>query len=117
VPPEDTISAPTFVWKQINPKKGKILEDKDIQTILNRLTKLSANEIVSDEILSKHGLTKPKYSASFATEDGQSAKIYFGAIADTTSEDRYANVEGNPFIYKAAKYNYESIFVNPFKKE
>jgi len=116
-PPKDTISAPTFVWKQIKPKKGKILEDKDIQTILNRLTKLSANEIVGNEILSEHGLTKPKYTASFTAEDGQATKINFGAVADTTSKARYVNVEGKPFIYKAAKYNYKSIFVNPFKKE
>ena len=116
-PAEDTTLPPKSVWKQIKPKKGEILKDKDIQTILNRLTKLNANEIVGNEILSEHGLTKPKYSAGFTTEDGQSTKINFGAVADTTSEARYANVEGKPFVYKAAKYNYESIFVNPFKKD
>jgi len=36
---------------------------------------------------------------------------------DTTESTRYANIEGKPHVYLLAKYNFESIFVNPFKKE
>ncbi|MCD6163224.1 MAG: DUF4340 domain-containing protein [candidate division Zixibacteria bacterium] len=117
VPTEDTTAPPKYIWEQIKPKKGKILEDKDIQPILNRIVTFNSQEIINDEILKEYGLTKPKYSVSFTTVDGKSTIVSFGNAIDTTSNAYYTSVDNKPFVYKVAKYNFESIFVNPFKDD
>lgn len=116
-PAEDTIAPPKYIWEQIKPKKGKILEDKDIRTILNQIVRINSQEIVNDEIIKEYGLTKPKHTVSFTTIDGKSTSISFGNETDTTSNAYYVSVDDKPFVYKAANYNFESIFVNPFKKD
>ena len=116
-PAEDTLAPPKYIWQQIKPKKGKILEENDIQAILNSIVRINSQEIVNDEIIKEYGLTKPKYSASFTTIDGKSTLVSFGNAADTSSNAYYASVDDKPFVYKTGNYNFESIFVNPFKKD
>ena len=116
-PSEDTLAPPKYVWKQVTPKKGKVLEDKDIQSILGRITGLNASDIVSRESNPEYGLTKPEYTVNVITGEGQATKINFGIEADTTSKAHYAMVEGQPFIYNVANYHFEAMFVNPFKTE
>ena len=65
----------------------------------------------------EYGLKNARYRAGFTTDDGKAAAFIFGAESDTTSGARYAVIDGQPHIYKVAKYNFESLFVNPFKKE
>jgi len=112
---EDTTAPPTYVWQQDEPKKGKVLEDKDIKPIVNRLARLTASDIVGREVMPEYGLTKPKYKADITAGNNQQVNVFFGNEADTTSNARYVMVEGKPVIYEAAKYNFEALFVNPFK--
>jgi hypothetical protein len=114
---EDTTAMPEYVWEQTAPTRGKILEDKDIQTILGRLSRLNAKEIIGREAKPEYGLARPEYVAGFTTEDGTQTRINFGAEIDTTSSSRYATVEGKPYVYDIAKYNFESLFVTPFNAE
>jgi hypothetical protein len=115
--PQDTLAQSTFVWEQVKPKRGKILEDKDIQDIVDRLIGINAQEIVNTEVLSKYGLAKPKYYAKYTSSNGDITKISFGNTTDTTSASYYVSVNTKPFIYKVAKYNFESAFIDPFKKD
>ena len=114
---DDTLQTKTTFWTQIEPTKGMVLDDKAIQDILNRISSLRGTEIVGVEALPEYGLQNARYRSGFTTDDGRAAAFIFGAESDTTSGARYAMVDGQPYIYKVAKFNFESLFVNPFKKE
>jgi len=113
---QDTLEATKFVWQQIKPAGDKLKEDQ-ITGIVGRLTNLRANDIVGNEILPEYKLSKPDYVVSITSDEGLITSIDFGAETDTTGNMRYAMVEGQPYIYTIAKYNFESIFVTPFKKD
>ncbi len=114
---QDTLEATKFVWQQVKPPSGDKLKEDQITGILGRLTNLRANDIVGDEILPEYRLSKPDYIVTITSDNGLVTSIDFGAEVDTTGNMRYAMVEGRPYIYTIAKYNFESIFVNPFKKD
>ena len=113
---DDTTQTTKTVWKQTKPSKNP-LDEKKIEDILTRISNLRGSDIVSTTVDKEHGLLSPKYSASVVDSDGQAFTYYFGAQADTSGNNYYAMIEGKPFVYKVAKYNFESIFVNPFKKD
>ncbi|MCP4583969.1 MAG: DUF4340 domain-containing protein [candidate division Zixibacteria bacterium] len=112
----DTLQTISFVWQQVEPSKGK-LEEKKITDMLNRISSLRGNEIIGNDTLKEYKLDKPSHVASVTTGDGVTASFNFGAFTDTTETTRYASIEGRPHVYKLAKYNFESIFVNPFKED
>ena len=112
---EDTLAPPAFVWEQTAPTNGKVLEDMDIKPIVNRLARLTANDIVGRDVMPEYGLEKAKYAASITAANDQKVNLFFGNEKDTTSNSRYVKVEGKPVVFEAAKYNYEALFVNPFK--
>ena len=114
---EDTIETTKDVWKQVKPSKGKKLDEKAITGILNQISNFRGSEILGDDVLKEHRLTKPSYIANVITEDGVKSSFIFGAETDTTGNARYAMIEGKPYIYKVAKYGFESVFVKPFEKE
>ena len=114
---EDTLEATQFVWRQAKPDSGDKLEEDQISGILNRLANLRANEVIGNEILPEHQLSKADYIVTITSDDGLVTSIDFGAEADTTGNMRYTMVEGQPYIYTISKYNFESIFVTPFKKD
>ncbi len=114
---EDTLEPIKYVWQQIKPKKGKILEDKDIQNILNRLTTIRGNDIFKPDNPAELGFAKPKYIASITTTDGETISFEFGNMIDTTSKNVYAMVKGKPFVYKVTNYYFSSLFEKPFEKD
>ena len=113
---EDTIETTKTVWAQIEPTKDK-LDDSKISDIVGRIASLRATDLLGTEILPEYKLTDPKQTATVSLDDGTQFTVAFGAETDTTGSSRYVMVEGKPYVYKIAKYNYESIFVNPFKKD
>lgn len=114
---EDTLEPTKYVWEQTKPTKGKILEEKDITAILNRITALRGKDIIKPNNLAELGLTKPKYIASMTTTEGEMIRLEFGDIADTTYKDIYAMVKGKPFVYKVVNYHFTSLFEKPFEKD
>lgn len=114
---EDILEPIEYVWQQTKPKKGKVLEDKDIQNILNRITTIRGNDILKSDNLAKLGLVKPKYVASMTTTDGETTSFEFGNMADTTSKNVYAMVKGKPFVYMVTNYYFSSLFEKPFEKD
>jgi len=113
---EDTLETTKFVWRQVKPGGDKLTEDQ-ITGVLNRLANLRANEIIGNEVLPEYKLSKPDYVLSITSDDGLITSIDFGGEADTTGNMRYTMVEGQPYIYTISKYNFESVFVTPFKKD
>ena len=114
---EDTLEAINYVWQQVKPGSGDKLKEDQITGILGRLANLRANEIIGNEVLPEYRLSKADYVVSITTDDGLMTSIDFGAEVDTTGNMRYTMVEGKAYIYTIAKYNFESIFVTPFKKD
>ncbi|OQX91069.1 MAG: hypothetical protein B6D58_08935 [candidate division Zixibacteria bacterium 4484_95] len=91
---EDTLEPIKYVWQQIKPKKGKILDNP-----------------------AELGFAKPKYIASITTTDGETISFEFGNMIDTTSKNVYAMVKGKPFVYKVTNYYFSSLFEKPFEKD
>lgn len=114
---EDALEPIKYVWWQAKPKKGKILEEKDITAILSRITTIRGKDIIEPKNLAELGLTKPKYIASMTTIEGEMISLEFGNMADTTSKDIYAMVKGKPFIYKVANSHFTSLFEKPFEND
>ena len=114
--PGDSLETTKSVWKQTKPAQNPV-EEKKITDMLGRLANFRATEIVAGEPSPEHKLGKTGYSVGVTLEDGTNYRFIFGAETDTTSGSYYVQVEGKPFVYKMAKFVYESIFVNPFKKE
>jgi hypothetical protein len=106
----DTAAPPQFSWSQKEPSKGKMLEDKDIAGIANRLGSLRANDLLKTADMAALGLDKPQYVAQVTGSNGSNARFAFGNMADTTSKMRYVLAEGKPFIYKVADYSFQGIF-------
>jgi hypothetical protein len=100
----------------MRPAKDK-LDEKKITDLLNRVINLRAMDIISVNIEPSYKLDKPSQSVTVMLNDDTSWRFAFGAEFDTTSGARYLMVDGKPHVFTVAKYNYESIFVNPFKKE
>lgn len=113
----DTAAPPKYTWKQVEPTKGRMLEDSQIQSILGRITRLTASDIVGREQSGEYGLIKAKYTAGFTSDDGSVVRVNFGNEADTTSKARYVSVDGSPFVYQVVKNNFDSVFETPFKKD
>jgi len=117
IPPIDSASLPEKVWVQVSPSKGKVLDDALIKPIVNRVARMTASEIVGTDIKNEYDLTDSKYKTIITTADSHRLTLTFGAEVDTTGKSLYAMVDSSPVVYQAAKYNYEALFVNPFKAQ
>lgn len=111
----DSTTPPQYSWVQIEPTKGKVLEDRDISGIANRLCSMSGTDLFGSDNPAAFGLGKPQYQANVMFKGGGKISFIFGAIADTVSKTHYAVVDTKPFIYKVSDPVVQGLFENPFK--
>lgn len=114
--PEDTLTPPSEVWKQIAPDKGKKLEESKIKSLSSSLAGLRASGVVDPSERDEYGLDQPNHVLWAADDGGNTALIEFG---DKTgeSEDRYVSVEGRDTVYLVNKSTFERFFVKPFEAD
>lgn len=104
------------------PEKGKVVwvmseeilpvDQAKLQGLLSTFSSLRATDIVDGMTEEAAGLDQPWAEAEVELKDGTVHKVVIGNSVDETTNNRYARVEGKPYVYVLPKYTAEKFGAN-----
>ncbi|MBD3170190.1 MAG: DUF4340 domain-containing protein [candidate division Zixibacteria bacterium] len=122
VVPSDTSKPappPQEKWVVGKTSRGADIDEKQITSMLSRITNLQATDLVDPDSAEFYGFNRSKYKVELYDEVGDKYIFELGnKITDDTNRDKYyARLKSSKLVYLVAESGYNNIFVTPFEKK